>query len=95
MIEEGENRFRSEGAERELVDEAALLLGQKMEQQAKGVPIAEPGVRAQVALGSEILGEKPLHESRKIVRGIMCATAHVDGSAGTCRPRRAANADRW
>jgi len=71
VIEESENRFRSERAERELIDGATMLLGQKMEQQAKGVPIAEPGMGAQVALGCEILGEKPLHEFPQIVRGIM------------------------
>jgi hypothetical protein len=68
MIEKGEDRLGGEGSQGELINVTALMLGEESQQKPKRGPIAGPGFHAQVALCRQVVGEKTLHQSGKLIR---------------------------
>ena len=68
MIAKRQNRFWRESSEGEWGDGAALLVGEKLQEQPEGVAIADARMRAEVALHRQVVGEKPLPQARKVIR---------------------------
>lgn len=91
VIQKGEDRLGSESGQGEAIDWAAVMLREKPQQEPEGGAVAGPRFGAEVTLGGKVIGEKPLHQARKL-KG-----RHDDGSEneGTSWRRRAARPGRW
>ncbi len=91
MIQKSENRLGGEGRQGEPIDRAAMVLGEKSQEEPEGSAVAGPRFGAEVALCGEVIGKEPLYQARKLKR------RHDDGceTEGTSRRRRVAKPDRW
>ncbi len=64
MIEKSQDRFGSEGCQRELINRAVLTVRKESQKKPEGGSVAGARFGAELTLCGEVVGEEPLYQSR-------------------------------
>jgi hypothetical protein len=72
MIEKSEHRFGRQHGEGKLINGAVMVVGEILQQQPEGIAVSGDGLRADIALGDQVVGEIPLDQGREWDRSHGC-----------------------
>lgn len=72
MIEKSEHHLGGERGQRELINRAPEVVGEKSQEQAEGIAISGDGLRTDIALSDQVVREESLNERGELHRQPCC-----------------------